>query len=100
MGIFLYFCQLFVMNNVISRHSIETAYSFLHQKRNVYIHSSLEWQRDDIEYAIACYVGDMSGELYSMLSDGRNDFLKDHKQFGKDITLAVNRLEDMLSTKE
>ena len=36
---------------MITKDSIETAYSFLHQKRNVYIHSSLDWQKDDIEYA-------------------------------------------------
>ena len=37
---------------MITKDSIETAYSFLHQKRNVYIHSTLDWQKDDIEYAI------------------------------------------------
>ena len=46
------------------RDSIEPACSFLHQKRNVYIHSTLEWQRDDIEYAIACYADEMSPELF------------------------------------
>ena len=62
---------------MITKDSIETAYSFLHQKRrstsgrllptgrkNVYIHSSLDWQKDDIEYAIASYADDMSRELY------------------------------------
>ena len=34
---------------MITKDSIETAYSFLHQKRIVYIHSSLDWQKDDIE---------------------------------------------------
>jgi len=65
---------------MITKDSIETAYSFLHQKRNVYIHSSLDWQKDDIEYAIASFA----------------DFLRDHKRFGEDITLAVERLENML----
>ena len=46
---------------MMPRDSIETAYSFLHQKRNVYIHSSLDWQKDDIEYAVASYVDDMNG---------------------------------------
>lgn len=78
---------------MITKHSIETAYSFLHQKRNVYIHSSLDWQKDDIEYAIGCYVDDMSKELYESISDGRADFLRDHKRFGEDITQAVERLE-------
>ena len=81
---------------MITRDSIETAYSFLHQKRNVYIHSSLDWQRDDIEYAIASYVDDMSRELYETISDGRDDFLRDHKRFREDITQAVERLEEML----
>ena len=81
---------------MITRDSIETAYSFLHQKRNVYIHSTLDWQKDDIELAIGSYADDMSSELYDTISDGRNDFLRDHKRFGEDITLAVERLEEML----
>ena len=76
--------------------SIETAYSFLHQKRNVYIHSTLDWQKDDIEMAIGSYVDDMSQELYEAISDGRADFLKDHKRFGDDIAQAVERLEKKL----
>ena len=81
---------------MITRDSIETAYSFLHQKRNVYIHSTLDWQKDDIELAIGSYVDDMSQELYEAISDGRGDFLRDHKRFGDDITLAIERLENML----
>ena len=81
---------------VILKDSIETAYSFLHQKRNVYIHSNLDWQKDDIELAIGSYVDDMSQELYEAISDGRADFLRDHKRFGEDITLAVDRLEQKL----
>ena len=78
---------------MITKDSIETAYSFLHQKRNVYIHSSLDWQKDDIELAIGSYVDDMSQELYEAISDGRSDFLRDHNRVGDDITLAVERLE-------
>ena len=81
---------------MITKDSIETAYSFLHQKRNVYIHSTLDWQKDDIELAIGSYVDDMSQELYEALSDGRADFLRDHKKFQEDITLAVDRLEKRL----
>jgi len=81
---------------VILKDSIETAYSFLHQKRNVYIHSTLDWQKDDIELAIGSYVDDMSQELYEAISDGRDDFLRDHKRFEDDITLAVERLEKKL----
>ena len=81
---------------MISKDSIETAYSFLHQKRNVYIHSTLDWQKDDIEYAIGNYVDDMSQELYEVISNGRAGFLRDHKRFGEDITQAVERLEKIL----
>ena len=81
---------------MITKDSIETAYSFLHQKRNVYIHSSLDWQKDDIELAIGSYVDDMSQELYEAISDGRADFLRDHKRFGEDITQAVLSLESVL----
>ncbi len=59
---------------MITKDSIETAYSFLHQKRQVYIHS----------------------QLYEVLSDHRSDFLRDHKRFEKDITEAVKQLESML----
>lgn len=81
---------------MITRDSIETAYSLLHQKRNVYIFSSLDWQRDDIEYAIASYTDDMNQELFDIISSGRPDFLRDHKRFSEDITQAVERLENML----
>ena len=80
----------------MTKDSIETAYSFLHQKRNVYVHSTMEWQRDDIEYAVASFVDEMSRELMEAISHGRTDFLKDHEKFGDDITLAVQRLEQLL----
>lgn len=82
---------------MIKKDSIETAYSFLHQKQRIYVHSTLNWQKDDIELAIGSYVDDMSTELYEAISDGRADFLRDHKRFGEDITLAVSVLEKMLS---
>ena len=81
---------------MISKYSIEIAYSFLHQKRNVYVHSTLDWQKDDIELAIGSYMDDMSPELYEAISDGRADFLRDHKRFEEDITQAVIQLESML----
>ena len=85
---------------MMTRDSIETAYSFLHQKRNVYIHSSLDWQKDDIEYAIASYVDQMNKELYDTISNGRQDFLRDHKHFEQDITITVELLESMLEGNE
>ena len=81
---------------MITKDSIETAYSFLHQKRNVYIHSTMQWQKDDIEWSIGSYVDDMSQVLYDVLSDGMADFLRDHKRFKDDITKAVEQLERML----
>ncbi len=81
---------------MISKDSIETAYSFLHQKRNVYIHSTMDWQRDDIECAVASFVDEMSQELLDAISLGQKDFLSDHQRFEENITLAVDRLEMML----
>ena len=31
---------------MITKDSIETAYSFLHQKQRIYVHSTLDWQKD------------------------------------------------------
>ena len=81
---------------MITKDSIETAYSFLHQKQRIYVHSTLDWQKDDIEMAIAAYADDMSIELYETISGGRADFLRDHKRFQDDITKAVEMLEGLL----
>jgi hypothetical protein len=81
---------------MITKDSIETAYSFLHQKQRIYVHSTLDWQKDDIELAISDYANDMSQELYDAISGGRADFLRDHKCFQEDITKAVEILEKML----
>ncbi len=81
---------------MMTKDSIETAYSFLHQKQRIYVHSTLDWQKDDIEMAIASYADEMSVELYDAISGGRTDFLRDHKHFQEDITKAVEMLEEML----
>ena len=81
---------------MITKDSIETAYSFMHQKQRIYVYSTLDWQKDDIEIAIASYVDDMSKELYDAISDVREDFLRDHKRFRDDITMAVEKLEKLL----
>jgi len=70
---------------MITKDSIETAYSFLHQKRrstsgrllptgrkNVYIHSTLDWQKDDIELVIGSYVDDMSQVIGLPLRSSKN----------------------------
>lgn len=81
---------------MISRDSIETAYSFFHQKWTVFCHSTMEWQKDDIEYAISQYADEMNPELYAMISKGNPDFMKAHPAFAADMESAVNQLEAML----
>ena len=81
---------------MISKDSIETAYAFMHQKLRVYEHSTMDWQKDDIEMIIGSYADDINPELLTLLSGGRADFLKDHKNFQDDITHAVAVLEKML----
>ena len=81
---------------MITKDSIETAYSFLHQKQRIYVHSMLDWQKDDIELAISDYANGMSQELYDVISGDRRDFLRDNKRFLADITKAVEMLEKML----
>lgn len=83
---------------MISKSSIETAYSFFHQKQRVYIYSNIEWQKDDIECAIVDYVNGMAPELYAEISNGNPDFLRDHQHFATDIDMAVFALEKMLFT--
>ena len=53
----------------------------MHQKLRVYEHSTMEWQKDDIEMIIGSYADDINPELLEFLSGGRADFLKDHKRF-------------------
>ena len=81
---------------MITKESLETAYCFLHQKERVYRYSTMAWQRDDIECAIASYVDAMPEELYELLSEGRRDYLLDHLRFGDDMADAVSQLERML----
>jgi len=81
---------------MITKDSIETAYSFLHQKQRIYVHSTLDWQKDDIEIAIADYADGMNRELLDTISGGRTDFLKDHNRFQEDINEAVEILDKML----
>ena len=81
---------------MISKDSIETAYAFLHQKLRVYEHSTLDWQKDDIEMIIGDYVNQINPQLLLILSGGREDFLKDHMKFQDDLTHAVAVLESML----
>lgn len=84
------------MTNEISREALETTYCLLHQKLRVYEYSTMEWQRDDIEYAIAQYVGQMPPALFAVLSAGKEDYLQDHLRFEQDMRQAVAWLEARL----
>lgn len=81
---------------MITKDSIETAYSFFHQKWQVYRYSTMEWQKDDIEYAISSYVDGMNRELYAFLAKGRPSYLQQSMTFSDDIAEAVERLEQMM----
>lgn len=81
---------------MIPRTTIETAYAFFHQKERVYTYSNMEWQKDDIEYAISQYVHDMDKQLLALLANGIPDFLESHLRFHQDLQAAVEQLESML----
>lgn len=81
---------------MIARQSVETAYCFFHQKQRVYQYSTMEWQRDDIEYAISDYVNHMDPELLALLAKGRKNYLQEHDTFGDQLLEAVEILESML----
>ena len=79
-----------------SKFAIESAYAFFHQKRRIYQYSTLDWQKDDIEYAIEDYVCRMDEGLYKLICQGRSDFLRNHSSFAEDIVNAVEQLEKLL----
>ena len=79
-----------------SKDSIEAAYCFLHQKWRIYRLSTMEWQKDDIEYAVASYVEGMDRQLYADIAQGKPDFLTDHTTFATDMTNAEERLERLM----
>ena len=81
---------------MIPRATIETAYAFFHLKERVYAYSNMEWQKDDIEYAISQYVHDMDKQLLALLANGIPDFLESHLRFHQDLQAAVEQLESML----
>ncbi len=83
----------------ISPDSIDTAYCFLHQKERVYAHSTMDWQRDDIECAISSYADSMSPCLYAHLAADRNDFLHDHARFHDDLRHALQTLEELMAQR-
>ena len=81
---------------MISKDAIESAYCFFHQKQRIYKYSTIDWQRDDIEYAVENYVGQMNKELLELLCGGKKDFLCNHLTFAEDIQGALEQLDKML----
>lgn len=82
---------------MITSDCIELAYCLLHQKWRVYEHSDMDWQRDDIEQAVAAYTREMNTELYDLLAQGQPDFLTRHTRFVQDMHQAIECLENMMS---
>lgn len=82
---------------MIPKDSIETAYSFFHQKWQVYRYSTMQWQKEDIEYAISSYVDGMNKELYALLARGRESFLQPSETFASEMDEAVHQLEKMMN---
>lgn len=79
----------------INKHSIESAYCFIHQKLRVYEYSSNPTQRDDIEYAISQYVEGMDTTLYHSLANGISGYLLTHATFEHDMRDALQKLETL-----
>ena len=80
----------------ITKDSIEQTYCFFHQKWRIYLHSTMEWQKDDIEYAVAQYVEQMNTALYRRLASGNDRFLLSHAAFATDMPHAVEQLDAMM----
>ena len=82
--------------NMITKDAIESAFCFFHQKQRIYQYSTVDWQKDDIEYAIGDYVDNMNKELYSSLAKGKPHFLHSHTTFAEELLDAVETLEKMM----
>lgn len=80
---------------MVTRDSIEAAYCFFHQKHRVYIYSTDQRQREDIEYAVESYADSMSPELYKKISGGNARFLRDYSSFQEDLETALTLLEQL-----
>ena len=81
---------------MITKDSIEEAYSFFHQKWNLYQLIDKESVKDHIEYTISSYTEAMNSELYEKIAEGKSEFLRSHSDFAEDMSNAVNRLEKLL----
>ncbi len=84
------------MTEKYPKESVEWAYCIFHQKLNVYLHSNIPSQRDDIEYVVGDYAMKMNPELYLYISDGKPSFLMEHGRFEEDLCQAVDKLEKLM----
>ena len=79
-----------------TKESVEWAYCILHQKLQVYLHSDIPSQKDDIEELVGDYAGRINPVLYREISQGKKSFLMEHDSFASDLRGAVERLEKLL----
>ncbi len=84
------------MTEKYPKESVEWTYCIFHQKLNVYLHSNIPSQMDDIEYVVGDYAMKMNPELYSYISGGRPSFLMEHDRFEADLIQAVKKLEKLM----
>lgn len=83
-------------HTMISKHCIEEAYCFLHQKQRVYQFSTDTRQREDIEYAVEQFVDGMPPSLYAAINGGDTHYLRDYTVFAAQLEDAVDKLESLL----
>ena len=79
-----------------SKESVEWAYCIFHQKLQVYKHSGIPSQKDDIENLVGEYAMSLNPALYRDISAGKKSFLMEHDRFGEDLAEAVERLENLM----
>ena len=87
---------LHVMKEKYPRESVEWAYCIFHQKMNVYLHSDIPSQKDDIENLVGEYAMEMNPGLYAYISGGKPSFLMEHDRFVADLRTAVEKLEKLM----
>ena len=69
---------------MISKYAVESAFAFFHQKQRIYHYSTIDRQKDDIEYAIQDYVSRMDPD----------------SRFADDLIMAINKLEIRLDKEK
>lgn len=79
-----------------TKESVKWAYCILHQKLQVYLHSNIPSQKDDIEDLVGDYAGRINPVLYKEIAQGKESFLMEHDSFASDLQAAVERFEKLL----